>query len=144
MRGDTSRTDDYGAIILRDNERITTAMQYAPPISFTIVARTDSTNLRLAYACDQMIFNWEVDPNQFRIDGGAADKRNKKGVGTIPTNQWVTVQITVLPNCMRVSVDGQERYETYADFSSVNQALSIFPANGSPVEVKSVKARVAG
>ena len=142
MQGDTSRRDTDGSIVLQDNERITTADTYAPPVRFTIVAQTDSTNLRLAYAADQIIFNWEENPDQLRIDGGPAGSRQKDGAGTIPVNQWVTVQLTVMPKSMAIAVDGKKRYGIRADFSQVNQALSIFPSNGSVIKIKSVTAAV--
>jgi clan AA aspartic protease (TIGR02281 family) len=141
MQGDTSRRDD-GAIVLQGNERITTAETYAPPVRFTIVAQTDSTNLRIGYAADQIIFNWEENQDQLRIDGGPADGKHKDGAGRIPTDQWVTVQLTVMPKSMAIAVDGKRRYGVRADFSQINQPLSIFTASGAVIKVKSVTATV--
>ena len=61
-----------GAIVLSTDEKIFTTKAYAPPVAFRIIAQTDSTDLRIGYAADQIIFNWEVDPKHFRIDGGPA------------------------------------------------------------------------
>jgi hypothetical protein len=36
-------------------------------------------------------------------------------------------------------VDGKPYYSIEADFSKVNQALSIFPANGSKIKVKYIE-----
>jgi clan AA aspartic protease (TIGR02281 family) len=70
-----------GAIVLVTGERIQTAKSYAPPVTFKIVAQTDSTNIRFAYAADHIIFNWEVDRSQFRIDGGPRGRPTRSGRG---------------------------------------------------------------
>jgi hypothetical protein len=139
MYGDTSGHDASGAIVLKGDQRITTVEAFTPSVTFTIVAQTDSTNIRIAYAADQIIFNWEVNPDQMRIDGGPANGRHTNGAGRIPINQWVTIELRVLPTSMRILVDGKQRFATSADFSRVNQSLSVFAANGSTVKVKSIK-----
>ena len=48
------------------------------------LAKTDSTNLRLAYAADDLVFNWESDPTTLRVNGGPANGKDKKGAGAIP------------------------------------------------------------
>jgi hypothetical protein len=140
MYGDTSKHDSSGAIVLKGNDRITTVEAFSPPVTFTIVAQTDSTNIRIAYAADQIIFNWEMNPDQMRIDGGPADKRHTNGAGRVPINQWVTIELRVLPTLMQILTDGKQRFATSADFSRVNQSLSVFAANGSTVKVKSIEA----
>src|SRR5580698_6122245 len=73
-------------------QRLSTGCSFRPPVEITVVAKTDSTNLRLVYAADQIIFNWELDPTQLRVDGGPANGRHKRGAGGIPVNQFVTVR----------------------------------------------------
>jgi hypothetical protein len=41
-------------IVLRGNERYSTPRAYRPPVEITVVAKTDSTNLRLAYAATRL------------------------------------------------------------------------------------------
>ncbi|MBC8095689.1 MAG: hypothetical protein H7Y43_07740, partial [Akkermansiaceae bacterium] len=41
-------------IILNEDDRATTPISFKPPVEITIVAKTDSTNLRLAYAADSV------------------------------------------------------------------------------------------
>jgi hypothetical protein len=137
MKGDIGRKES-GAIVLKDGEHITTEQAFAPPVTFKIVAMTDSTNIRLAYAADQIIFNWESDIHQLRIDGGPADGRHKPGAGNVPVNQWVEIGLTVLPHSLSISIGGVEKYRTEADFSRINQSFSIFQAGGATVKVKSV------
>ena len=131
-----------GSIKIGPGQRVLTSDQFTPPIAFKIVAQTDSTNIRLAYACNSMIFNWEMRNDEFRIDGGPADKRHKPGAGGIPVKQWVLIELKVMPDSMTIVIDGIERYQTHADFSKINEPLSIFPAFGSTVGVKSIKVSV--
>lgn len=126
------------AIVLHTGERLATDRPFAPPVMFRVQAKTDGTNLRLGYACDQMIFNWEMDPKQFRIDGGPVGGQHKPGAGEIPVNRWVEVEITVLPDVMVVKVNGKERYRANGDFSKIDEPLVIFTARGGMVTVRSV------
>lgn len=138
MVGDI-KNQSSGAIVLKKNERIRTDRPFRPPITFKIQAKTDGPDIRFGYACDQMIFNWGTDPKQFRLDGGQAGGRHKSGgAGEIPTNQFVNFELTVLPDEMIVKVNGKERYRTSADFSKVEEPLSIFPGGDAVVTVRSV------
>jgi len=54
-------------------------------VAFRVLAQTDSTNIRLAYACDDIIFNWENNANELRINGGPGGGKHKPGPGAVPT-----------------------------------------------------------
>ena len=73
--------------VLKGADRLETTERYQPPVEITVVAKTDSTNLRLAYAADQVIFNWELDESQLRVDGGPANGQHRPGAGHIPAGQ---------------------------------------------------------
>ena len=47
-------------IELTSKDCLTTPGTFQPPVAITIVAKTDSHDLRMAYAADQVIFNWET------------------------------------------------------------------------------------
>src|ERR1035438_8925428 len=79
-------------IVLAGGDRLSTTNTFRPPVEITIVAKTDSTNLRIAYAADQVIFNWEGDPTQLRVDGGPADGLHEAGSGGIPRGKFVTIR----------------------------------------------------
>ena len=66
-------------IKIAPGEKLTTFDEFRPPIEITIVAKTDSTNLRIGYAAKQVIFNWEEDQAQLRIDGGPNDGDHQPG-----------------------------------------------------------------
>src|SRR5688572_27141740 len=55
-------------IMLQEGDRLTTPGAFRPPVEINVLAKTDSTNIRLAYAADQLIFNWENDLEQLRVD----------------------------------------------------------------------------
>jgi hypothetical protein len=124
--------------VLKGSEHLDTPQSYRPPVEITIVAKTDSTNLRMAYAADQVIFNWELDRWQLRVDGGPANGLHKKGAGHIPKNTYVTIKWIVTTTRQEIFVNGDKRYEHEGDYSQIDRPVSVFPANGSTVTVKSV------
>jgi len=127
--------------VLGDSERLSTPGAFKPPIEISVVAKTDSTNLRLAYAADDVIFNWEVDRDSLRIVGGPADGRHKAGAGRIPAGSYVTIRWLVTPNHQSIYVDNQLRFEHEGDYSHINRCVSVFPELGSTVTVKSIKVK---
>ena len=70
-------------VIVKGEESIRTKATFRPPVEITVEAKTDSTDLRLAYAANQIIFNWRDLPNQLRVDGGPS-VQHKTGAGAIP------------------------------------------------------------
>lgn len=138
-QGDIDRKDN-GAVVLHEGERIHTVDAFTPPVAFRIVTMTDSANIRIKYAADEIIFNWEGNMDELRVGGGPASGRHKGGgAGRVPVNTWVQIDLVVLPDAMIISVDGKERYRTSADFSQVDMPFWIFPA-GSTIKVKSIVA----
>ena len=124
--------------VLTGDAKFTTSQTYRPPVEITIVAKTDSTNLRMSYAADQVVFNWEDDKTQLRVDGGPADGQHQAGAGYIPPDKFVTIRWKVTPTEQSIYVDGQLRLLHSGDYSQINRYVSVFPANGSTVTVKSV------
>ncbi|MDR3457440.1 MAG: hypothetical protein P4N60_08340 [Verrucomicrobiae bacterium] len=128
-------------IVLRDSDRLTTPSTFKPPVEITIVAKTDSTDLRIGYTADQVIFNWELDPTQLRVDGGPANGLHKAGAGGIPPNKFVTIRWFVRAGEEAIYVDDELRFQHSGDYSSIDKAVSVFPAAGSQVTVKSIKVK---
>src|SRR5262249_237311 len=93
---------------------------------------------RMAYAANQVIFNWEVNPNELRVDGGPANGLHQAGVGHIPANKYVTIKWLVSNTNQAIYVDGQLRFKHAGDYSQINRRVSVFPANGCTVTVKSL------
>ena len=119
---------------------ITTSASFKPPVEITIVAKTNSTNLRLRYAAKQVIFNWEVKGDELRVDGGPAAGRHKREAGTIPIDQFVTIKWIVSPVKQTIYLDGKLRYEHVGDYTQLDAPISVFGMR-SEVTVKNIKVK---
>jgi hypothetical protein len=123
---------------LEGAEKLVSPDLVRPPVEITIVAKTDSTNLRIGYAADQVIFNWEGNMDQLRVDGGPAGNRQVDGAGRIPKNKFVTIKWSVTPEHQAVYVDGRLRFENCGNYAQIDRPVSVFPACGSAVTVRSI------
>ena len=119
----------------------TTEVSFKPAVEILIEAKTDSTNLRLTYAADQVIFNWESGRGQLRVDGGPANGQHRTGAGLIPTNKFVTIRWVVTQKKQSIYVDGKLRFEHSGDYSHLDSPVSVYGAHGSTVTVKSIKVK---
>jgi hypothetical protein len=111
---------------------------FRPPVDITIVAKTSATNLRMGYAADQVIFNWEGNGSELRVDGGPADGHHQPGRGAIPPNQYVTIRWVVTPKSQAIYVNDQLRFRHNGDYSQIDRPVSVFTYQ-STVTVKSVR-----
>lgn len=136
--------ESRAGIILTGNDKLTTPNTFQPPVEITVVAKTDSTNLRLSYAADQIIFNWEMNEDQLRVDGGPADGLHRNGAGKIPPDRFATIRWVVTPQHQSIYVDNELRFEHDGDYSQLNRCVSVFPAGGSAVTVKSIRVEQGG
>ena len=125
---------------LKKNESATTRATFKPPVEIIIEAKTDSHDLRISYAANQVIFNWENNRSELRVDGGPANGQHKQGAGIIPSNKYVTIRWIVTPKSQTIYVDGQLRYEHAGDYSKIDNAISVFPYK-SEVTVKTIKVK---
>ncbi len=116
---------------------ILSSRTFRPPVTITYVLKTND-QVRLRFAADQIIFNWESRKTELRIDGGPANGQHRKGSGAIPVNEVITIRQTVLPDKMTITVDGEERASWEADFSKVKQEVGIRAFEGSTVWVKQI------
>jgi hypothetical protein len=130
MKGETKAHE--GIVVLARGKSLVTDKAYAPPIEITYVIKTDG-QIRIGYAADQIILNWEVNRSELRIDGGPAKGQHVKGQGAIPTNSWLT-------NEMSVSVNGDRRAHWTADFRKINSPIKISTPD-STLELKQVTVR---
>jgi hypothetical protein len=136
MQGPSTPKPD-GTVQLDRGQKISSPDSYAVPADFRMVVLTENNDVRVAFAANQIIFNWEMDPTQLRVDGGPADGQHKAGAGQLPAGKWVGIELIVRPDQMIIYVNGQEQYRAMADFSQVKQSLSITAHNGS-MKIKSI------
>jgi len=126
-------------ITIQRKGEVASKAKLKPPVKITYVIKTDSTNIRLGYAADQIIFNWEQNRGQLRIDGGPAAGRHIDGVGEVPHNLFVTIVQEVTPERMTLSVNGVQRASWDADFSQVDQQVRVF-TGGAILTIRSITA----
>jgi hypothetical protein len=153
---------DNSAVLLKNGDRISTAESFKTPIAFRIVAQTESNNIRISYAAETILFNWERNNDMICIDHGqfssaeemiAKWERDETAVnteffpagrkfaifaGAVPKKTWVTIELVVKVDSLKVSVNDEPRLTVNGDFSKIDQRLSIFPSS-SHIMVKSVK-----
>ena len=134
---ETKMTSAKG-IVLEGDAKLVSPDTFRPPVEITIVAKTDSTDLRIGYVADQVIFNWRDNKDQLRVDGGPAGNQAIDGLGCIPKNQYVTIRWVVTPKHQAVYVDDQLRFEHCGNYAEMRRPVSVFPAVGSVVTVKSI------
>ncbi len=125
-------------IRIEKNEFLITKNTFHPPIEITIVAKTDSRNLRIAYTAMDVIFNWELDETQLRVDGGPGDGKHQENKGHIPPNQYVTIRWVVTNTQESIYVDDDLRFQNSGDYSQINKPISIFGYGGSIIKVMSL------
>ena len=127
-------------IVLTSRDRLTTPGTFRPPVEITIVAKTDSTNLRISYAADQVIFNWELNGQELRVDGGPADGLHKANAGAIATNKFVNIRWIVTAKKQSIYVDRELRFDHSGDYSQIDRPVSVFAAD-SKLTVKGIAVR---
>jgi hypothetical protein len=135
---DTISSED--GIVLEGDDQLSTPAAFRPPVEITIVAKTSATNLRMAYAADQVIFNWEGNGDELRVDGGPADGRHKAGAGAIPPDTYVTIRWLVTPKRQTIFVNDKLRYKHDGDYSQIDRPVSVFTYE-STVTVKLIKVK---
>lgn len=127
-------------IVLKKREIISTEASFKPPVEIEVVAKIEDLDLRLSYAADQLIFNWEKRPDELRIDGGPASKIYTPMQGEIPKGKFVVIRWNVSKDKQTISVDGKQRFEHAGDYSDIDRPFSI-QAFGSEATVQSIKTR---
>ncbi|MHB1080165.1 MAG: protein kinase domain-containing protein [Prosthecobacter sp.] len=127
-------------MVLQKNDRFISGEKFSPPVEFTLVVKTHKDDLRLAYTAKQVIFNWEKNQDELRIDSDPGGARHVPGMGRIPEDTFVTIQWRILPHMQSISVDGRRRLLHFGDYSKVDNPLEIFPLNHA-VTIKSAKVK---
>ena len=108
-----------------------------PPFVFRVVGKTDSTNLRMHFHRGELIFNWECNVRELRVHDPATGERNSvKDKGFLTTNEFHEIEWEIRLDRMRVSVDGEVRYEGPGDYSGIESTPSVGPCFGSAISIR--------
>ena len=69
-------------------------------------------------------------------DPATAEQHGLKGKGFISTTDWHEIQWEIRLDRMRVTVDGEIRYDAAGDYSGFASAPSVGPCFGSTVSIR--------
>lgn len=130
-------------IVLKKRDSISTVASFKPPVEIEVVAKVEGLDLRLGFAADQLIFNWERRSDELRIDGGPADKSYIPAMGELPQKKFAVIRWYVGKDMQTISVDGKLRFSHKGDYSAIDRPVSIM-AFGSEAAVQSIKTRRPG
>lgn len=107
------------------------------PFEFRVVGKTDSTNLRMHWHRGELIFNWECSVRELRVhDPATGEQHAIKDKGFISTTDWHEIAWTIQLDSMRLTVDGEVRFECQGDYSGIESAPSVGPCYGSTVALR--------
>ncbi|MDF2721014.1 MAG: hypothetical protein K0Q59_689 [Paenibacillus sp.] len=95
----------------RDDGFVVAPGTYSVPLKIDLVAKTDSTNIRLKYGKGAVILNWECNDNELRVHDPVKDKYNNGvvGKGKIPVNEFVNISWIMDHDYMVLLVNGEVR-----------------------------------
>jgi len=114
-----------GAILLNRSTIASSIVSYHAPVTFRMVLVSDNKDLRLGFAADQIIFNWEVLPDDLRVEGGPIGGQHKPGAGRLPNGLWTALEMSVTTTEAVIFVNGAERYRAKGDFSTVRAPMTL-------------------
>lgn len=138
-----SVVDLGGKLAIQDGE-LRSVELYAPPLTIEYRVKSDGGNARFGFGCDQVLFDWESNPTQLRIDGGPASGRHIHGKGRLPTDRFVTITQTLSADRLDVLVDGEPRGRWFADFSKIRQPIRVWTVDWATLIVESIRIRRDG
>ncbi|WP_274365745.1 Ig-like domain-containing protein [Paenibacillus thermotolerans] len=128
-----SRTnDDFLQITSpEDKEAVVTYLeQIKIPLKMDLIAKTDSTNIRLKCGKGQVIFNWEGNLEELHVsDPLLGNPYGVMGKGLLPVNEFVHISWIIDNNYMVLLVDGEVRHfsENEPYMAYIKEEVNIVP-----------------
>ena len=128
-------TNDPEGLALTAGSAPAAMLKYAeplrPPFTIRVRAKTDSVNLRLFYALGLVIFNWEVNPGELRVQDPLTNQITPvANMGRILPNEWHYLVWEVTEAGMKISVDGQVRFQNRKNYGKAEGFAGIGPYLG--------------
>ena len=133
-----------------DIDCLQTVENYTLPLRVDLIAKTNSTNIRIYYNAGSLTFNWECDLDSLIVHDiiFASEQYNDKG-GRIPVDEFVDISWVIEKRYMEVYVNGELRlkHDSYPYIGllmiepnrKIIAPVRIAAAWGSTVTVKSLK-----
>lgn len=147
--GDCEVKTDLNGFILSSERRgggswMQSRREFKPPFRIAARVATDSTNIRFYFSGPLVIFNWEMNTAELRLQHPATGvKAGVRDMGQLELNKMHDIVIDVLLDKIQVSVDGEIRgalLGTPSDNTAGLEApIAIGPAFGSVVTVESLR-----
>lgn len=107
------------------------------PFEFRVIGKTDSTNLRMHWHRGELIFNWECAVRELRVhDPATAEQHSLPNKGFLTTTDWHEIVWTIQLDSMRVTVDGEVRFEGPGNYTGFESAPSVGPCFGSTISIR--------
>ena len=130
------------SVRLESDAKIVTAAPWEGPFDVTLIARTNSTNIRIYFGAAEyagVIFNWEVNPAELRLI-----RLHDRSIAAIPVtplkkNVWYKLRWIVARNGTSVMVNDKLVFSEKQNNSFLQVQPIIIRCAASTVDVKSVR-----
>lgn len=113
-----------------------TAYFLTPPYAIHALCRTTATNVRFTLLDGELIFNWEGNPRDLRLDLPIRPPRNGVADGNIGRDQWADIEIQVFRHSIGVFVDGRLRHVAKGNLDGIRSTVGLYTRAGSTVYVR--------
>lgn len=107
-----------------------------PPYAIHALCRTTATNVRFTLLDGELIFNWEGNPRDLRLDLPIRPPRNGVADGNIGRDQWADIEIQVFRHSIGVFVDGRLRHVAKGNLDGIRSTVGLYTRAGSTVYVR--------
>ena len=110
-----------------EKKQLITKRKYAPPYTVHAVCQTNSINIRFLLCDGVIIFNWEWNPKDMRLEiDGITSGKHRVANGEIPVNRWTRFRIEVEPDSLAIYVDGELRHVARGTFKEAPVGLHTY------------------
>lgn len=130
--------NEKGDLLLAHRSVLESDAPFRTPVTFRIVCKSNTKDLRLGFVASQIIFNWDFNPDELRIDGGPASGQHRPGAGRLPDGEWCGIEMIVKPNELSLYVNGALRQRVQAHFGPVNKPFTL-RAHGGDLLIHSIE-----
>ena len=121
--------------------KLITKQSYRPPFEFEATVIPDTTNVRFYYQKGVLIFNWEMNPQQFRVHDFFDNSVTPVNGKSIKPAVKQVLLFKILEDGFEVLVDGKPFHEKKQNLAALDAPVGIGPAHGSTLQVVSLRLR---
>jgi hypothetical protein len=116
---------------------VSTREDFSGPLEINVVARTEKENIRLqAPQGAQVIFNWEVNPNELRVNRPDGGSLATASVTPLKPETWYRLRWRITDEGMQIFVNDQMIFAEKKDYSLTSKSPVKIQAVNSLIEVR--------